>query len=559
MILSPLPVQKFFDNNGNPLVGGLLFTYQAGTTTPIATYQDSGGGSPNTNPVVLNFRGEANVWLDISATYKFVLSPSTDTDPPTNPIWTVDNIVVPISLTDITQQFIGQLLWPRTDAEINANITPVNYAYETSPALSVLRYAGIVADGATDCTTALLAAMNAIGSGLFVIPYNVKYDRPTLMATLDTSVLILDLSQINDFSAPGETTKHIGIVSSDEAVNDTHWNIDSAHHPVVALNNYGTAGSISAASRLATIIWNAGQFSLGAANKLGYRSCALQQFAKSSSGDFWIWHIRSLAPWVSIDGQYEEWASGQVIASTGIYRSSSVGQYVSASAGTTGATEPTWTSGTMSDGGVDWTYLDSIDRTIISIDQYNRMLIGAGSFTYTFEHQVGLTDPNGNYAARWVARGVSKTAEHRLVPTDSGSNQVDMPFFRAQDTVGLRLMNAAASTDLIRFDANGTSVKQLQLLSATAADADTTPSVAGISTLYLTNTGATSITALDGGIDDQLVVLIATNANTTLISSSTLLLTGSANQALTAFSSVSFKKVPAGISDRWIEIARSIK
>lgn len=91
--LSPDPVQSFRDNNGNPLSGGKLFTYAAGTTTKQATYTDSTGTTQNANPVILNSRGEASVWL-ASGGYKFVLSPSTDSDPPTNPIWTQDNIVV---------------------------------------------------------------------------------------------------------------------------------------------------------------------------------------------------------------------------------------------------------------------------------------------------------------------------------------------------------------------------------------------------------------------------------------------------------------------------------
>jgi len=92
MNLSPLPIQKFFDNNGRPLVGGLLFTYEAGTSTKIATYIDSSGATPNTNPVVLNFRGECRLWIDPTLAYKFVLSPADDTDPPTDPIWSVDDI-----------------------------------------------------------------------------------------------------------------------------------------------------------------------------------------------------------------------------------------------------------------------------------------------------------------------------------------------------------------------------------------------------------------------------------------------------------------------------------
>ena len=97
--LAPLPIQRFVDSNGNALVGGKLFTYAAGTTTKLATYTDSGGLTQQTNPIILNARGEPEnnlgnsigIWLGPSA-YKFVLSPSTDTDPPTNPIWTLDNI-----------------------------------------------------------------------------------------------------------------------------------------------------------------------------------------------------------------------------------------------------------------------------------------------------------------------------------------------------------------------------------------------------------------------------------------------------------------------------------
>jgi len=127
--LSPLPIQKFFDNAGRPLNGGLLFTYVAGTTTKLATYQNQ-AGTPNTNPIVLDFRGEANVWLDQTLTYKFVLAPEGDTDPPTRPIWSVDNISAAVTFASLTQQIIGQILWPRTAAEIAANVVPINYAFQ---------------------------------------------------------------------------------------------------------------------------------------------------------------------------------------------------------------------------------------------------------------------------------------------------------------------------------------------------------------------------------------------------------------------------------------------
>lgn len=90
--LSPVFKQKFFGNDGVPLNGGKLFSYLAGTTTKTATYSDAAGTVLNSNPVILSFRGEADVFIEPNKGYKFVLAPSTDTDPPTNPIWTVDNV-----------------------------------------------------------------------------------------------------------------------------------------------------------------------------------------------------------------------------------------------------------------------------------------------------------------------------------------------------------------------------------------------------------------------------------------------------------------------------------
>lgn len=95
---APLPKQRFCDSNGNPLAGGKLFTYTAGTVSKQNTYTDSTGTTPNPNPVILDSRGEAAVWPDTTLAYKYVLAPSTDTDPPSSPIWTIDGIPATPSL-----------------------------------------------------------------------------------------------------------------------------------------------------------------------------------------------------------------------------------------------------------------------------------------------------------------------------------------------------------------------------------------------------------------------------------------------------------------------------
>jgi hypothetical protein len=85
--LCPFPVFRAFDANGEPLAGGLLHTYAAGGSTPLATYTDSTGGTANANPVVLDSTGTANVWLG-NAPYKLVLTDSTGS----NTYFTIDNI-----------------------------------------------------------------------------------------------------------------------------------------------------------------------------------------------------------------------------------------------------------------------------------------------------------------------------------------------------------------------------------------------------------------------------------------------------------------------------------
>lgn len=81
--------QQFFDNNGVPLSGGLLYAYQAGSSTPQATYTDINGTVPNANPIVLDASGRSatEIWLTYGYFYKFVLKDSNGVT-----IGTYDNI-----------------------------------------------------------------------------------------------------------------------------------------------------------------------------------------------------------------------------------------------------------------------------------------------------------------------------------------------------------------------------------------------------------------------------------------------------------------------------------
>ena len=81
--------QQFFDNNGVPLAGGLIYTYQAGTSSPLATYTDNGGTVANANPIVLDSSGRVpyEIWMFTGYSYKFVIQTSSGAS-----IQTLDNL-----------------------------------------------------------------------------------------------------------------------------------------------------------------------------------------------------------------------------------------------------------------------------------------------------------------------------------------------------------------------------------------------------------------------------------------------------------------------------------
>lgn len=81
---------QLFNDNGDPLAGGKIFTYLAGTTTNQATYTTSAGNIAHSNPIILDGAGRVpsgEIWLTNGTTYKFVV-----TDAANNLIGTFDNV-----------------------------------------------------------------------------------------------------------------------------------------------------------------------------------------------------------------------------------------------------------------------------------------------------------------------------------------------------------------------------------------------------------------------------------------------------------------------------------
>ena len=192
--LIPNPVMQFFDANGNPLVGGKLFTYAAGTTTPQSTFTDYNGATANTNPVILNSRGEAAVWCGANR-YFMVLKDSDDVE-----IWTSDNVNGPNGPTlAVLAASNGATLIGYTPADtgvattVNARLQQID---GTSPTAGAL-------DGNTKAPINTLRDATAVSGG------TVGYVNPniwarTITGATETSFEWTIIGIVDNYAAAGE-------------------------------------------------------------------------------------------------------------------------------------------------------------------------------------------------------------------------------------------------------------------------------------------------------------------------------------------------------------------
>ena len=69
---------SFLGTTGLPLSGGKIYTYQAGSSTPLATYTTINGTIANSNPIILGTDGRtpSEIWLTYGYNYKFILQDS---------------------------------------------------------------------------------------------------------------------------------------------------------------------------------------------------------------------------------------------------------------------------------------------------------------------------------------------------------------------------------------------------------------------------------------------------------------------------------------------------
>jgi hypothetical protein len=176
---------QFFDNNGNVLSGGKIYTYQAGTTTPLATYTSNSESAFHTNPIILDSAGRVpsggEIWLQLGVGYKFVLQTSTNVL-----IATYDNI--PSSAQPPAANDADSIMY-----EQGYTVTAGNFVVG-----KIYRIASV---GTTDFTL-IGATSNAIGTHFIATGVGTGTGTAELSQTVETK--LRQTVSVMDFGAVGD-------------------------------------------------------------------------------------------------------------------------------------------------------------------------------------------------------------------------------------------------------------------------------------------------------------------------------------------------------------------
>lgn len=197
---------KFYawDRNGKPLAFGKIYTYQARTNTPKATYQSEDQAVENTNPVILNGEGYANVYLDGS--YKVVLKDSND-----NEIWSADPVTAQ-QASEWSHCFDAQYL-SSSSFKIAGNQTSVyskSRKIRIDNNLSDYSYSFILSSTFASGDTTVVVADPVVTTGIIGVCVSIVTDKSTFNKE--------DVGGYSDYSFSSVNNMRNGIVVNGDSV-----------------------------------------------------------------------------------------------------------------------------------------------------------------------------------------------------------------------------------------------------------------------------------------------------------------------------------------------------
>ena len=172
------PKKQFLSTLGLPLIGGKVYTYLAGTTTPVKTYQDQDLMTENTNPIILDARGECLLWLSSALGYEYKLQVNTALN---TAIYTVDNVTA--------GNFAAEILQAALAASGGSDM--IGFEQEGSDTLRTVQDKlrdvihvkdfGAVCDGVTDDSQAWIDAFAAASGKTLIGPETASLVTQTIL------------------------------------------------------------------------------------------------------------------------------------------------------------------------------------------------------------------------------------------------------------------------------------------------------------------------------------------------------------------------------------------
>ncbi len=278
---------QFFDNSGNVLTGGKIYTYAAGTTTNQATYTSATGVTAHSNPIILDASGRVpggEIWLTDGLSYKFLVKTSTEVL-----IGSYDNIaginsnfINFLTETEIQTATAGQTVFTLTTMQYQPSTNSlsvfvdgvnqydgVTYAYTETSSTVVTFTAGLHVGALVKFTTAQTLSSGVTDASL------VTYDPPfTGSAPTNVEVKLSEIVSLKDFGAIGD-----GVTNDTVAIQNAELNV-----PVYAPLGTYLASGIAQPASLVGKQYGYGQIETADGNKSA-PNFAIVSSAPTSSGN----------------------------------------------------------------------------------------------------------------------------------------------------------------------------------------------------------------------------------------------------------------------------------
>lgn len=448
---------------------------------------------------------------------------------------------------------------------------------------------GCVADSTTDNTSTLTAMFTRLGPsfrGQVFIPYGVKFDVPTVYAAAPIGAKIIDESAVYFYQGAWHPKYRIHFTNDGDptANEDATDVVASGHHPAMMLLNLGTAGTTSAKLRYGSRLWGFGL--TGNQMRVSFQELVSVDSTFITNPGRWIYQLRLLTPLggslgvpqATGTGNIRAWAAGDTY-SAGQYtvggvdadHPTGVNRYWTAAGGTTGATPPTHTAGSVSDGGVTWTYKGpaTTDTTVYELSEDGRLgLGGAGADPTKHENLVVGSQDSGDTTTTVISRNTatSSTASVRVDARDSGgtSRQTDLSQQGAAAYLADPVNSITYATMSGQYGFALYTPPSLILSSADVSSTATPP--ASTALVMLTNASGVAKNVTDfilptdpstGVARVNGLIMVRFNVSTiTLVHGSGLSLKGDASVTPAAGSIMTFIKHQS-ISSDWFEVSRN--